>query len=822
MVKAPVLRQLLMDRESLEKYFQGDPPSFSDISRQMFLHERSSNVKLPDHYYQTAQAYSLSNINCLSQLLSKGLKQLSSEFLEVKNSLIYVKANCFSEWQDLLTFIPPLLNLSAKIADNITIPILGLSSNELVTFTKKYIEPNIVHTALPFPYFPQLEEFVNKHGLYDLHMHLNGSTETDIAWQFYLKYPDKISKELDLAFLNEKVKEQYEQEEFCFNPKQFYDRLKVAQRIRRAMVHILFKGSYSPELSVFNDLDFNIFFTNNVFLDNRLPLSFKHPMYEIFRVTALKESNWSDLCLECLLYVMIIDSLSRIENKALAELFHCYLLILGSVNRFLVQQVHQVGFDQFQKITLNGMRETPEKAYYKRFRQINGNQCRNLALIEARFSPKDNITDLARLIDSITKGWDKFKDEILEQKIQTINKHTSRLSYKETKDSIQPHLKLVAHFIKKGDKLANGPAYSRKIRHRALRLDIYKRAWALSGLIRYKKYKKIINGIDAAANELDAPPEVFAPVYRMLRQRGFSHFTYHVGEDFHHLVGGLRAIFEAVEFLDLGIGDRIGHATAVGISPKFWLNSVDSEMYIKQGEWLDDLIFASFLIRNFNVSELHPLIPRINNQIIELADSIYTSPKHSVNQLIDAWQIRKFCPFHLLNLDDFQICSEQPVWNSYEYKLCMKNKPSQEINELYYQYHQVAARKRYDKIIKIKTSELFTSSALKILQDIIHVLLHQKEIIIETLPTSNVRISFYNNYSDHHLWRWMGYGETNEGIYTSPPVIVGTDDPGIFATNIYNEYAHIYDNLVNGLKLTHHEAMKKIEKLHQDSSVYKF
>jgi hypothetical protein len=152
----------------------------------------------------------------------------------------------------------------------------------------------------------------------------------------------------------------------------------------------------------------------------------------------------------------------------------------------------------------------------------------------------------------------------------------------------------------------------------------------------------------------------------------------------------------------------------------------------------------------------------------------------------------------------------------------MKNKPSQEINELYYQYHQVAARKRYDKIIKIKTSELFTSSALKILQDIIHVLLHQKEIIIETLPTSNVRISFYNNYSDHHLWRWMGYGETNEGIYTSPPVIVGTDDPGIFATNIYNEYAHIYDNLVNGLKLTHHEAMKKIEKLHQDSSVYKF
>ena len=112
----------------------------------------------------------------------------------------------------------------------------------------------------------------------------------------------------------------------------------------------------------------------------------------------------------------------------------------------------------------------------------------------------------------------------------------------------------------------------------------------------YPQINKYLSGVDAAANELEAPPEIFGPVYRYLRRKGFQHFTYHAGEDFHHLIGGLRAMYEAVEFLDLHRGDRIGHGTAAGIDPRIWLDHLGEEFPISQGEWLDDLLFAIHMI----------------------------------------------------------------------------------------------------------------------------------------------------------------------------------------------------------------------------------
>lgn len=78
-------------------------------------------------------------------------------------------------------------------------------------------------------------------------------------------------------------------------------------------------------------------------------------------------------------------------------------------------------------------------------------------------------------------------------------------------------------------------------------------------------YAKFVTGADAAASEFDTPPEVFAPSFRRLRKNGIRHFTYHAGEDFFHILSGLRAIYEAIEFLGLQAGDRIGHATAAGV-----------------------------------------------------------------------------------------------------------------------------------------------------------------------------------------------------------------------------------------------------------------
>lgn len=46
--------------------------------------------------------------------------------------------------------------------------------------------------------------------------------------------------------------------------------------------------------------------------------------------------------------------------------------------------------------------------------------------------------------------------------------------------------------------------------------------------------------------------------------------TYHVGEEWKDVADGLRAIDEAILFLNMGNGDRLGHATVLGIDIEDW------------------------------------------------------------------------------------------------------------------------------------------------------------------------------------------------------------------------------------------------------------
>ena len=89
-----------------------------------------------------------------------------------------------------------------------------------------------------------------------------------------------------------------------------------------------------------------------------------------------------------------------------------------------------------------------------------------------------------------------------------------------------------------------------------------------------------ILGIDAASIENNTEPWVFAPVYENARDsKGSRHlnlksnknkinnlgFTFHVGEDFRHIITGIRRIDEVIEHFKFHAGDRIGHGIALGI-----------------------------------------------------------------------------------------------------------------------------------------------------------------------------------------------------------------------------------------------------------------
>ncbi|MFD0792062.1 hypothetical protein ACFQZX_00455 [Mucilaginibacter litoreus] len=784
-----VLKHLLNDGESLEQYLSKQLVTFEDINRRMFLRERSENRLLPDHYYRLLTEVTFNGITNISGIFSKGLVDLADKMLGWSGNLIIVKTQQQHQWQEKVTYLPPLVLKSALISKRFDRN--WNNAEDVRDFFDNIILPNFQYTALASPSIKQLDEFIKlNRGFHDLHMHLNGSTETDVAWQDYLDHPDKIYAELQREWVSGRVKELLEQESSLLEPNKFKDLLMIARRLRNMMYDLI----NAPE-SENAKLTINQILIKVQKLYTPLPEdSLRNPF---FNLIADKNVKSSKLAVEALMFVRVLNHIALYPDDHCKSLFHFYLLILGLCNRLLVQQTHQYGFEQFQKLTINGMREFSELEYASRFQQIQGNQFQNFGFLEGRFSPKENEEKLVGMLNKINGGWSSMLDTLKLSHSDVLNK---------------PDLKLVAHFIKR----AEGINVDSRIRHKWLRNEIWDRGKVLAILLKnHPQYKKLVVGIDAASSEFDAPPEVFAPLFRKLRRSEIHNFTYHAGEDFHHLVSGLRAIFEAIEFTEMMPNNRIGHAVATGLAPNLWLSAVGNRLLIRRGEWLDNLIFIYYLINSYGAGRLEHLKDVLPGIIIDLAESIYDETV-SLEQLIEAWLNRKFEPMLLL-AKSREEAANYSVFDAIEWNEIKNASVSEDAKRLIRKYHDEKFRKAYEGIIEITPDDLLTAKTMEICQQIILKIMSDRLIIIEALPTSNVRIGHHRSFQSYHLWNWLKFRKEKHPI---PPIVIGTDDTGIFATNILNEYANVYLHLTE--KQSENFAMKSIKEFESNSLKYRF
>ena len=716
---------LLTDHLSRSSYQKGEDVTLDDIERRLMIIARKHNHVIPHHYLRLVSNSSFRGIEKKSQVFTQALPQLAEDFLEKRNNRIYVKIEKFNAWQEQIAYIPPMLLISAYIFKNVISSITDITSD---SFYNQYIAPNLGNTSLIPPYISQLEELKKENnGFNDLHIHLNGTMETDSVWLDILHYPERVIHNMEESAKGNKLaKEQYEQFDNSTKPDKLKHLISQAVKLRETLFSKISK----------------IVHVNEAF-------------------TRQAESS---------LYISVLHYLSMYpDNKKVASSFHHYLLILGLVNQMLVQQPQCFGFEQFQHYTSNGLREYSEQEYEQRFLQLAGNQLDNIKIIEGRFSPKDKEYKNNYLIDKIRRGW---------------------LLLNNRQGCTKSDIRLIAHFIKRADK------QKKDIRFKELRLKNRKICEALISLRNSgSKNGKAIVGIDAAASEFDTSPEVFAPVFKKLREKGFQHFTYHAGEDFYHLLGGLRAIYEAITFLDLQRGDRIGHATAAGVAPETWAHNVGCEVVVPIGAYMDDLLFVYNLISNNECKALDSLMPRLYMRITELSREIYPNDDFQVYDLIYAWKRRQE---DILELAD-----------------------SGELNNIkaLKRYHQKEYVEKYKKEIKVKIFEILDEKALREVQLAILKIMHHKEIAIETLPTSNIFIGYHNSFNTYHLVNWIRWEKEGKPI---PPIVLGTDDAGIFATNIYNEYCHIYTLLVYEYDFCINEAFEIIRKINRDANYYIF
>lgn len=782
----PVLTKVLYDNESLFEYERNWNTRyfipFNRIKARLIAMERTENPMQNDAFYDSIGEMYLNQYHSLGEFLWQMPQMISKKLFCKKNGSIFIQKEKLETWMEVISFIPPTFFIAAFVLENFRISTLS-SRNSLIDFINANLI-QFIHTAQPIAYIPELNYLLDGNkGLNDLHIHLNGSTESDAIWQYMLHNPYKTMRDfMEVYTTKATVRKLTEQTIANFTPYTLLERLKKAKELRS---FILYK------IAINNNLIQKV--SNNCISNFEV---------EDLISTSNFDFNLPPILNEIIFFLVSFHELKSRNDDYLSSWLHHYLLIRGLIHRLTVMQRSQTGFPQFQLITENSFRYSIERFYTQRFLQLaGGGPISFLNLIEGRFSPAENSYKIHILTSQILQGFQKAQ--------------------KNCKFLANAELILIAHFIKKKDNEKRLP-----IRHRLLRQELKRKAMALAIFIKKNTQAgKLIKGIDAAASEFDTSPDVFAHTFRFLRMKGIEKCTYHAGEDFRHILTGIRSIYEAMFFLELQTSDRIGHCTAIGISPELWMKRIGTTCIISQGEWLDNLVFAWYIIKESKCLELQQIIIQIETEITEYSHKVYNI-SYPPYILVEAWKMRKYNPFLYLEQDDVSPTDDWYKTESTEQEkdirtFLIKNPDIKKIWSLYHRMENVTFNQEgnnYDKLIEININEIFNANAIYLLQNLILNEMATKGIVIEALPSSNVRISYYKQLNEYHLCRWVN--STEEEVIL-PPVVVGTDDPGIFTTNIYNEYAKAYLS-IEKKNTSSIERLQKISGLQKNSIIYNF
>ena len=388
------------------------------------------------------------------------------------------------------------------------------------------------------------------------------------------------------------------------------------------------------------------------------------------------------------------------------------------------------------------------------------------------------------------------------------------------------------HFIKYYDeKKETEPG---QCRNWYIRRDVYQQANALLHLD--GRIAERIRGIDAAGSEMQVRPEVFAPEYRHLMH--YSHRdtdnkqiqpyrgTYHVGEDNYDLLDGLRAISEALMFLDLRAGSRLGHATAIGCNPQIYYQNRNPVSLPRQ-IFLDNIVWVYFFVRKYNVAVVDSaqLFDYIHRKFNEYFQSIYgvkfgrgheecfdlrieSLPSEFKEYLYEdycqtQYDIETYLKAYLLRGDDpdlyvpFYSLDSVVLPHSDQYRICNTMEEMQQARNsvrakyLYYLYHyDPEIRERGNVFQKEKLPECFLN-CLAPIQNALRKQISQAGISIETNPSSNLMIAHLSSYADHPITMFYDYGLSRECGDIQLNVSVNTDNKSVFTTTLSNEYAYL-------------------------------
>jgi hypothetical protein len=380
-----------------------------------------------------------------------------------------------------------------------------------------------------------------------------------------------------------------------------------------------------------------------------------------------------------------------------------------------------------------------------------------------------------------------------------------------------------------------------------------------------------IRGLDVAGDENAVKTEVFAPAIRWLRQGLQSkpflaapatglHLSIHAGEDYAHPLSGMRHIDETVEFCEMRSGDRLGHALALGIEPKMWLDR-HGEAVLSLDEHVDNLVWAWH-----HACEMSPhldlaaqIVPKLERTLRRLIPNISWLQQEStlptIEQLFDAWRLRRNC-YHYVTYNNIAYFEDAKlkiaVPDRRDFGQDTKKTPSPAAQLYLQRWRGLSIRraglnnyasplesheKQHLCKVRIRQSDHESDSHYRTegdlnlitvtetsnevlfmhaLQDWLLDRYDRLGLVIEANPTSNVYIARLKCHSEHPVFRWyppdentLAKGAKNNlfGLRRGPiKFCINTDDPGIMPTTLRTEFA-----LLREAALTHEVSRTQAE-----------
>lgn len=525
-----------------------------------------------------------------------------------------------------------------------------------------------------------------------------------------------------------------------------------------------------------------------------------------------------DVVLYYKLYMYFKESLQKGNfDFILCKYFFKYIRAKNNFFSDKKQKTGIKGLDYFQEFynKATDVIPTSEKYYYSVFEEQY--RTGHVKYLEIKISPRiiEFCSDrLAAIAES--------KRKTIEQIYMIIHAYKRYIDkyYSNDKYNI-PRLGIIYHFIKKDDadnfsgktcgiiknKYIEYFDYSSMREGSIIFLD------ALNELFKeYPFLTKYIVGIDAASLENATEPWVYAPVFSHARNKNNTvvywddkeskiqniGFTYHVGEDFRHIVSGLRHIDEVLDNYSYHTGDRLGHAIALGIDIDLWMNKCEM-VAIPIMEYLDNLLWMWSYSKQNDTSII---TDKLEYRIMETAERIYKRKMQGIN-VYTLWRVyrRKFKSYHN-NCDNVEkdncviIEKNIEIWN--EDKLLATH-----FCPCYYE--------KYKMPIVVSTRE--NEGLYKELQNMLIKKVEKMGVYVETNPSSNTAISDMSGIFCHPIIRLNNRGlNIPKEKETCVLSTINSDDPVVFSTNVENEIAYIYYALLDkGCK--REEALEWIDKI---------